>query len=120
MMAGVPPWPVDLCLSFQTNNWLNWSHHVLISLEVGQHNIYPCSLIKHPDKATDKNNYENWCGNDQMVLGYMRSHMYPSEAQYITACTTSAEAFNLLRQRHEKRSGLTVIQIIHSNDADPF
>jgi hypothetical protein len=111
-MAGVLPWPADLCLSLGANNWLEWSRHVLTSLEMGQLDIYPLGLLNRPNQATDESSYENWCGNDRMVLGYMRSHMFPSESQYIEACTTSAEAFSMLRHRHEKRSGLTVIQII--------
>lgn len=47
-----------------------------------------------------------------MILGYMKSHMYPSESQYVATCLTSVEAFSILCQCHEKRSGLTIIQII--------
>jgi transposase InsO family protein len=111
-MAGVPSWPADLRLSLGANNWLDWSRHLLVALSMGQLDVYPLGMLARPRQSTDRASYDNWIGNDRMVLGYMRSHIFPSEAQYIAACTTSAEAYNLLRQRHEKRSGLTVIQII--------
>jgi transposase InsO family protein len=111
-MAGVPTWPADLRLSIGANNWLEWSRHLLVALSMGQLDVYPLGMLARPRQETDRASHDNWQGNDRMVLGYMRSHMFPSEAQYIAACTTSAEAYGLLRQRHEKRSGLTVIQII--------
>ena len=111
-MTGVPVWPADLRLSLNENNWLEWSRHLITALEMGQLDVYPLGLLKRPDQATDKASHENWRGNDRMILGYMKSHMYPSESQYVATCLTSAEAFSILRQRHEKRSGLTIIQII--------
>jgi hypothetical protein len=47
-----------------------------------------------------------------MVLGYMNSHIYPAESQYIADCTTSVEVYRTLQRRHEKRSGLTQTQLI--------
>jgi hypothetical protein len=56
--------------------------------------------------------YRCWNGNDHMILGYMQSQMYSAEIQYITPCLTAAQAFQTLCHRHEKRSGLTQIQLI--------
>ena len=111
-MAGVPSWPPDLRLSLNTNNWLEWSRHLITSLEMGQLDEYPLGLLECPDRQTDRTGHSNWRGNDRMILGYMRSHMYSSETQCIANCLTSAGAYNTLRQRHEKRSGLTQIQLI--------
>jgi hypothetical protein len=111
-MAGVPPWPTDLRLSLNANNWLEWSRRLLASLSMGQLDIYPLGTLPCPERATDLIGCENWQGNDRMVLGFMMTHMFPAESQYIATCSTSAEAYALLRQRHEKRSGLTVIQIL--------
>ena len=48
-MAGIPPWPADLQLSLNTNNWLEWLHQLINSLEMGQLNIYPLGLLKCPN-----------------------------------------------------------------------
>ena len=111
-MAGIPSWPPNLCLSLNTNNWLEWSQHLITSLEMGQLDKYPLGLLECPDRQTDRTGYSNWRGNDRMILRYMRSHMYSSETQCIAKCLTSAGAYNTLRQRHKKQSGLTQTQLI--------
>ena len=104
-MAGVPTWPANLRLSFNANNWLEWSRELINSLEMRQLDVYPLGILKCPDRRIDRASSRNWRGNDRMVLAYMRSHMYPTESQLITHCQTSAEAFKFLRRRHEKRGG---------------
>ena len=111
-MAGVPPWPMDLKLSLNANNWLDWSRQLRTSLEMGQLDEYPLGLLRCPEYREDALGYRNWHGNDRMILGFMRAHMYSSETQYIAECVTSAEAYDSLRIRHEKRSGLAQIQLI--------
>ncbi|KAH9063288.1 hypothetical protein EDB87DRAFT_1605093, partial [Lactarius vividus] len=96
-MASMPPWPANLRLSLNANNWLEWSWEVLTLLEMAQLDVYPHGLLICLDYHID-------C--------YMRSHMYSSESQYITNCIMSVEAFNLLHQCHKKCSGLTQIQLI--------
>ena len=112
MMAGVPTWPVDLRLSLNANNWLEWSRQLVTLLEMGQLDVYPLGLLACPNHRSNRTGYRNWCRNDHMVLGYMRSHLFSSEAQCIAQCNTSAEAYRTLRWRHEQRSGLTQIQLI--------
>ena len=73
---------------------------------------YPLGLLRCPDERTDLLGNHCWHGNDRMILGFMQTHMYSAEIQHIAACTTSAEAFRMLRVRHEKRSGLTQLQLI--------
>ena len=111
-MAGVPTWPTDLRLSFNAHNWLEWSHELLNSLEMGQLDVYPLGILKCPDRRIDQASSRNWRGNDRMVLAYMWSRMYPTASQLINHCQTSAEAFKFLRRRHEKRGGLSQIQLI--------
>jgi hypothetical protein len=111
-MAGVPTWPANLCLSFKTHNWLKWSHELLNALEMGQLDIYSLGILKCPDKNTNHASNRNWQGNDWMVLAYMCSHMFPTESQLIDHCRTSAEAFKFLQHRHEKRGGLSQIQLL--------
>jgi hypothetical protein len=79
-MAGVPTWPADLRLSIGANNWLEWSRHLLVALSMGQLDVYPLGMLARPRQETDRASHDNWQGNDRMVLGYMRSHMFPSEA----------------------------------------
>ena len=79
---------------------------------MGQLNVYPLSLLACPNHRNDKTGYCNWCRNDCMVLGYMQSHLFSSEAQCIAQCDTSVEAYRTLRRHHEQRSGLTQIQLI--------
>ena len=98
MVAGVPPWPTDLHLSLSVNNWLKWSHHLVTSLSMGQLDVYPLSKLKCPERAMDPIGCENWQGNDGMVLGFMTTHMFPAESQYIATCTTSVVAYSLLCQ----------------------
>ena len=43
-MAGIPSWPPNLCLSLNTNNWLEWSQHLITSLEMGQLDKYPLAF----------------------------------------------------------------------------
>ena len=74
-MAGVPPWPADLRLSLNANNWLEWSRQLIMSLEMGQLDVYPLSLLTHPSPRSDKTSYRNWRRNDRMVLGFIRSHL---------------------------------------------
>ena len=111
-MAGVPPWPADLRLSLNANNWIEWSRQLITSLEMGQLDAYPLGLLGCPNHRSDKTGYRNWRGNDRMILGFMRSHLFSSEAQCIAHCDTSADAYKTLRRRHEQRSGLTQIQLI--------
>ena len=111
-MAGVQSWPTNLLLSLAENNWLDWSRKLISSLQTVQLDEYPLGLIKCPNPHIDSVGQQTWRGNDRMILGYMRSHMQSSESQCIAHCSTSAEAYNILRHRHEKRSGLTQIQLI--------
>ena len=111
-ITSVPPWPADLRLSLNANNWLEWSRQLVTSLEMGQLDVYPLGLLKRPNPRSDKTSYRNWRGNDHMVLGFIRSHLFSSEVQCTAQCDTSAEAYQILRHRHEQRSGLTQIQII--------
>jgi hypothetical protein len=112
MMAGIPAWPTDLRLSLNANNWLEWSHKVLNNLKMAQLHMYPLGLLNCPDARLDRASNQNWRGNDQMVLGYMNSHIYLAESQYIADCTTSVEAYRTLQRRHKKHSGLTQTQLI--------
>ena len=73
---------------------------------------YPLGLLRCPDSRLDPSGHRVWCGNDHMILGYMQSHMFAAEIQYLVPYTTSAEAFRELRLRHEKRSSLTQLQLI--------
>ena len=111
-MASIPSWPPDLHLSLNANNWLEWSQHLIMSLKMSQLDKYPLGLLKCPDHQTDRTGHRNWWGNDQMILGYMWSHMYSSQTQCITDCLMSARAYNTLYQHHEKQSGLMQIQLI--------
>ena len=111
-MAGIPPWPVDLCLSLNMNNWLEWSCQLVMSLEMGQLDVYPLGLLKCPSHCSDRTNYCNWCRNDHMVLGFMWSHLFSSEAQCIAHCDTSVEAYWTLHRHHEQCSGIMQIQLI--------
>jgi len=45
-MAGIPPWPMDLKLSLNANNWLEWSWQLLTLLEMGQLDEYPLGLLQ--------------------------------------------------------------------------
>ena len=108
-MAGVSSWPANLHLSLNANNWLEWSCQLVMFLEMGQLNVYPLSLLKCPSPLSDRNSYQNWCGNDHMVLGFMWSHLFFSEVQCITQCDTSVEAYWILCLHHEQQSGLTQI-----------
>ncbi|KAH9026864.1 hypothetical protein EDB85DRAFT_2148960 [Lactarius pseudohatsudake] len=111
-MSGVPPWPAGLILSLSTSNWLEWSQKLISSLSMGQLDIYPHDILKCPRYEEDPSGHNNWLGNDSMVLAFIRDHIYTSEAQCIASCDTSAEAYDTLRQHHEKRSGLAQIQLI--------
>ena len=84
----------------------------MTSLQSVQLDEYPLGLVKCPNPRVDPIAQQTWRGNDRMILGYMRSHMQASETQVIAHCNTSAEAYDMLRTRHEKRSGLTQIQLI--------
>ena len=120
-MASVPPWPADLKLSLNVRNWLEWSQHLLMSLQMGQLNQYPLGLLGCPDISIDPLGFHNWQGNDRMVLGYigyMHAHMYSSELQCIIHCMLSSEAYQLLCTWHKKCSGLTQVQLIQKNGAD--
>ena len=97
-MAGVPPWPTNLCLSLSVNNWLEWSHHLLASLSMGQLDVYPLGKLKCPECVTDPIGCKNWQGNNGMVLGFMTTHMFPAKSQYITTCMMSVAAYSLLHQ----------------------
>lgn len=111
-MSGVPAWPSDLKLSLNTGNWLEWSRWLTSSLSMGQLDGYPLGRITCPNVTADRTGFQNWIGNDNMVLGFMRTQMFTSEVQHIAHCSTSEDAFLLLRTRHEKRSGLTQMQLI--------
>jgi transposase InsO family protein len=112
-MAGVPNWPTNLRLSLIANNWLEWSRELINHLKMAQLHVYPLGLLSCPNQHTDRASYRNWRGNDQMVLGYISQHIFPAESQHIDNCVTSAEAYRLLRRRHEQRGGLKQIQLIH-------
>jgi hypothetical protein len=112
-MAGVPNWPTNLRLSLIANNWLEWSRELINHLKMAQLHVYPLGLLSCPNQHTDRASYRNWRGNDQMVLGYISLHIFPAESQHIDNCVTSAEAYRLLRRRHEQRGGLKQIQLIH-------
>ncbi|KAH9158646.1 hypothetical protein EDB89DRAFT_2085671 [Lactarius sanguifluus] len=111
-MSGVPPWPVGLTLSLSASNWLEWSRKLISSLSMGQLDVYPRDILKCPPYEEDPSGHTNWLGNDRMVLGFIRDHVYTSEVQCITTCDTSAEAYETLHQRHEKHSSLAQIQLI--------
>src|SRR6266702_1721885 len=111
-LAGLPSWPANLKLSLSTGNWLDWSRFLLRSLAMTQLDKYPLRLLQCPNKRTDPLGHCCWNGNDQMILGFMQTHMFSAEIQHVAACATSAEAFCMLRNRHEKRSGLTQLQLI--------
>jgi transposase InsO family protein len=111
-MAGVPPWPTTLRLSLTANNWLEWSRELINGLKMAQLHVYPLGTLPCPNQHTDRISHRNWIGNDQMVLGYITSHVFTSESQHIEHCATSADAFRSLRLRHEKRGGLAQIQMI--------
>ena len=111
-MAGVPTWPANLCLSFNANNGLEWSCKLINSLEIGQLDVYLLGILKCPDRRIDQTSSFNWRGNDHMILAYTHSCMYPTESQLIAHCETSAEAFKFLWHCHEKRGGLSQIQLI--------
>ncbi|KAI9437728.1 hypothetical protein H4582DRAFT_2077330 [Lactarius indigo] len=95
-LSRMPPWPSHLKLSLNTNNWLEWSHHLLGALAMNQLDKYPLGLLHCPDISRDSVSHCFWNGNDWMILGYMRSQMFTAEVQYITSCTTSMDAFNQL------------------------
>ena len=111
-IAGVQSWPANLLLLLNANNWLEWSRKLMSSLQSVQLDEYPLGLVKCPNPRVDPIAQQTWQGNDHMILGYMRSHMQASETQVIAHCGTSAEAYGILRTRHEKRSSLTQIQLI--------
>ena len=52
-MAGIPPWPSDLKLSLNSSNWLEWSRHLLTSLQMGQLDQYPLGLLARPAHDAD-------------------------------------------------------------------
>ena len=58
---------------------------------------YPLGLLRCPDARLDPSGHHVWCGNDHMILGYMQSHMFAAEIQYLVPYTTSAEVFRELR-----------------------
>jgi hypothetical protein len=97
-MAGVPAWSPNLCLSLNTNNWLEWSRELINGLKMAQLHIYPLGLLSCPNQHTDRISHHNWHGNDQMVLGYITAHIFPAESQHIANCVTSADAYRSLRQ----------------------
>ncbi len=109
-MAGIPPWPMDLKLSLNANNWLEWSWQLLTLLEMGQLDEYLLGLLQCPDLHLDPWGHCHWHGNDHMILGFMCVHMYSLESQHIATCTTSSDAYSSLRPRHEKCSRLMQIQ----------
>jgi transposase InsO family protein len=111
-MAGVPTWPPNLRLSLNANNWLEWSRELINGLKMAQLHVYPLGLLSCPSQHTDRISHRNWRGNNQMVLGYIATHIFPAESQHIANCATSADAYQSLRQRHEKRGGLKQTQLI--------
>ena len=111
-MVGVPTWPANLRLSLNANNWLEWSRKLINGLKMAQLHVYPLGLLACPNQHLDRSSHRNWHGNDQMILGYITAHIFPSESQYITNCVTSADAYRMLRQRHEKHGGLKQTQLI--------
>jgi hypothetical protein len=111
-MAGIPTWPPNLRLSLNVNNWLEWSRELINGLKMAQLHIYPLGLLSCPNQHTNCISHCNWRGNDQMILGYITAHIFPAESQHIANCVTSADAYRLLRQRHEKRGGLKQTQLI--------
>ena len=111
-MVGVPTWPTHLRLSLNANNWLEWSCKLINGLKMAQLHVYPLSLLACPNQHTDRSSHCNWCRNDQMILGYITAHVFPSESQYIANCMTSADAYRMLRQCHERCGGLKQAQLI--------
>ena len=103
---------LTVCLSLNVNNWLEWSCQLVMSLEMGQLDVYPLGLLNCPSHCSDRTNYCNWCRNDHMVLGFMWSHLFSSEAQCIAHCDTSMEAYWTLHWHHEECSGIMQIQLI--------
>jgi hypothetical protein len=77
-MASIPPWLQTLCLSLMANNWLEWSCELLNGLKMAQLHIYPLGILSCPNQHTDCISHCNWRGNDQMVLGYINSHIFAS------------------------------------------
>ena len=111
-MVGIPTWPANLRLSLNANNWLEWSRELINGLKMAQLHVYPLGLLACPNQHLDRSSHRNWRGNDQMILGYITAHVFPSESQYIANCVTSTDAYRMLRQRHEKRGGLKQTQLI--------
>ncbi|SRR6266702_1592870 len=73
---------------------------------------YPLRPLQCPNQHIDSVGHRYWNGNDCMILGYMQSQMFSVETQHIAACTTLVEAYQILCICHEKRSGLTRLQLI--------
>jgi hypothetical protein len=73
---------------------------------------YPLGLLRCPKEHADPLDHRHWHGNDCMILGFMQTHMYSAEIQHTMVCNMSAEVFHMLHNHHEKRSGLTQLQLI--------
>jgi hypothetical protein len=111
-LEGLPPWPSGLQLSLFAGNWQEWSRCLLQFLAMGQLDEYTLGLLRCPDERTEPFSYLYWKGNDRMILAYMRRQMSLNEEHYIATCATSAEAFQVLRVRHEKRGRFTQVLLI--------
>jgi hypothetical protein len=97
-MAGVPTWPPNLRLSLNANNWLEWSRELINGLKMAQLHVYPLGLLGCPNQHTVHISHRNWRSNDQMILGYITTHIFPAESQHIVNCATSTDAYQSLQQ----------------------
>ncbi|KAI0253235.1 hypothetical protein BJV78DRAFT_1153128 [Lactifluus subvellereus] len=111
-LSGMPPWPPTLRLSLNMGNWLEWSRRLIHGLSICQIDDYPLGKLPCPNPNIDPAGHHAWVGNDRMILNFMRSQIYASEEREIAECDTSAEAYHILQARHEKRSGMTQLQLI--------
>lgn len=107
-------WPSGLLLDRTKDNWTAWLQifNNVLGMSGGLYR-YPEGLTVKPDRRIEPRAANNWEDNDRAVLSFIRLHIATSEREYVAKCATSKEAFDTLRDRHEKQGPLKQVLIMH-------
>ncbi|OBZ67617.1 hypothetical protein A0H81_12251 [Grifola frondosa] len=99
-------------LDLPANNYVLWSTAMESHLQFARLYGYVTGTSICPPSDVDPDSYDNWLGNDQSVIGFIRLKCSLEEQKFIRPYKTACTVWQALRTRHENQGAYSQLLVL--------
>ncbi|OBZ78456.1 hypothetical protein A0H81_02472 [Grifola frondosa] len=99
-------------LDITANNYVLWSTAMESHLQFARLYGYVTGTSTCPSADVDIDSHENWIGNDQSVIGFIRLKCSLEEQKFIRPYTSAHTVWQALRVRHENQGAYSQLLVL--------